>query len=92
MNILEKTLDYLDNEHKDFRAFISRQASAPSIPSREDERKLIESTRKATLDRGMRVVMFVQSIGVNYDDIKEPYDVLKQEVNQLTKEVKESIR
>ena len=84
MNTLEKTLDYLDNEFKDFRAFISRQTSAPSIPSREDERKLIESTRKATLDRGMGVVMFVQSLGVAYDDIKAPYEEFKNAINKLS--------
>ena len=83
MNTLEKTLDYLDNEFKDFRAFVSRQTSAPSIPSRKDERKLIESSRKATLDRGMGVVMFVQSLGVAYDDIKAPYEEFKEAVNKL---------
>ena len=83
MNILEKTLDYLDDEFIDFRGFVSRQTSAPSIPSREDERNLIEMSRKATLDRGMGVVMFVQSLGVNYDDIKGPYDEFKNAINKL---------
>jgi len=92
MDMLEKTLDYLDNEYKDFRMFLSRQIDAPSIPSRDEERALIDRTAKSTLSRCMGVVMFVQSIGVNYNDIKEPYEVLKQEINQLTKTVKESIR
>ena len=92
MNILEKTLDYLDNEFKDFRMFLSRQIDAPSIPSRDEERALIDRVAKSTLDRCMGVVMFVQSLGIAYDDIKEPYEVLKQEINQLTKEVKESIK
>lgn len=83
MNILEKTLDYLDNEFTDFRSFVSRQTIAPSIPSREDEKKLIEFTRKATLDRGMGVVMFVQSLGVAYNDIKAPYEEFKKNVNIL---------
>jgi hypothetical protein len=83
MDILEKALDYLDTEHKDFRAFISRQAYAPSIPSRDSERELIEMTRKATLDRGMGVVMFVQSLGVSYDDIKGPYEEFKEAINKL---------
>lgn len=83
MDTLEKVLDYLDSEHKDFRAFISRQTFTPSISSREDERKLIESIRKATLHRGMGVIMFVQSLGVSYDDIKEPYEEFKKAINQL---------
>lgn len=83
MYTLEKTLDYLDNEFKDFRAFISRQTSAPSIPSRDDERALIEMSRKATIDRGMGVVMFVQSLGVSYNDIKGPYDEFKDAINKL---------
>ena len=83
MDTLRKVLDYLDDEHKDFRAFISRQTYAPSIPSRDDERNLIEMSRKATLDRGMGVVMFVQSLGVSYDDIKGPYDEFKNAINQL---------
>lgn len=83
MDILEKALDYLDTEHKDFRAFIARQAYAPSIPSKTDELALIERTRKSALDRGMGVVMFVQSLGVEYDDIKASYDEFKNAVNQL---------
>jgi hypothetical protein len=83
MDTLRKVLDYLDDEHKDFRAFISRQTYAPSIPSRDDERALIEMSRKATLDRGMGVVMFVQSLGVSYEDIKEPYEEFKTAINQL---------
>ena len=83
MNTLEKALDYLDNEHKEFRAFIARQTSAPSIPSRNDEIALIEHSRKSTLDRGMGVVMFVQSLGVTYDDIKAPYNEFKNAINQL---------
>lgn len=83
MNILEKALDYLYTEQKDFRAFIFRQTSAPSIPSRDDERALIEMSRKATLDRGMGVMMFVQSLGVSYDDIKGPYEEFKEAINQL---------
>jgi len=92
MNTLEKALDYLDSEHKDFKAFISRQTSAPSIPSRDSERKLIEISRKATLDRGMGVVMFVQSLGVNYDDIRGPYDEFKDAINQLANYAKEVIK
>ena len=91
MNVLEKTLDYLDNEFKDFRAFISRQTSAPSIPSRDEERKLIELHRKSTLDRGMGVVMFVQSLGVAYDDIKAPYDEFKEAINKLANYAKGAI-
>lgn len=91
MNVLEKALDYLDDEFKDFRGFISRQTAASSIPSREDERKLIESTRKATLDRGMGVVMFVQSLGVAYDDIKAPYDEFKEAINKLANYAKGAI-
>lgn len=83
MNILEKALNYLDTEHKDFRAFIARQAYAPSIPSKNDELNLIERTRKSTLDRGMGVVMFIQSLGVSYDDTKEPYEEFKDAINQL---------
>lgn len=83
MNILEKALDYLDTEYKDFRAFISRQTASPSIPSRDAERKLIEMSRKATLDRGMGVVMFVQSLGVSYEDTKEPYEEFKKAINKL---------
>lgn len=92
MNTLEKALDYLDTEHKDFRAFISRQTSAPSIPSRDDERRLIEMSRKATLDRGMGVVMFVQSLGVSYEDIKEPYKEFKEAINKLADYAKGVIR
>lgn len=91
MNMLEKTLDYFDNEHKDFRNFIARQTSAPSIPSREDERKLIELHRKATLDRGIGVAMFVQSLGVAYDDIKAPYDEFKEAINKLADYAKGAI-
>ncbi len=91
MNILEKALDYLDNEHKDFRAFIARQAYAPSIPSRDEERKLIEMSRKATLDRGMGIVMFVQSLGVSYDDIKAPYEEFKEAINELARVGKRGI-
>jgi hypothetical protein len=83
MDTLRKVLDYLDDEHKDFRAFISRQTYAPSIPSRDDERNLIEMSRKATLDRGMGVVMFAQSLGVSYNDTKEPYEEFKKAINQL---------
>lgn len=89
--ILEKTLDYLNTEHKDFRAFISRQTSAPSIPSREDERKLIEMSRKATLDRGMGVVMFVQSLGVKYEDINNPYNDFKEAINKMAETAKGAI-
>lgn len=92
MDILEKALNYLDNEHRDYRAFISRQTSAPSIPSRNDERNLIEMSRKATLDRGMGVVMFVQSLGVSYDDIKGPYEEFKEAINKLTNYAKGAIR
>jgi len=91
MDILEKTLDYLNTEFNEFIAFVSRQTSAPSIPSREDEKKLIESTRKATLDRGMGVVMFVQSLGVAYDDIKAPYDEFKEAINKLANYAKGAI-
>ena len=91
MNVLEKTLDYPANEFNDFRGFVSRQTSAPSIPSKEAERKLIESTRKATLDRGMGVVMFVQSLGVAYDDIKAPYNEFKNAVNELANYAKGTI-
>jgi hypothetical protein len=92
MNTLEKALDYLDTEHKDFRAFVSRQTSAPSIPSRDDEKRLIEMSRKATLDRGMGVVMFVQSLGVSYDDIKGPYEEFKEVINKLADYAKGVIR
>ena len=91
MNTLEKVLDYLDTEYKDFRAFISRQAYAPSIPSKTDELALIERTRKSTLDRGMGVVMFVQSLGVKYNDIKTPYEEFKNAVNQLAEVGKRGI-
>lgn len=91
MYILKKALDYLYTEHKDFRAFVFRQTSAPSIPSRDDERNLIEMSRKATLDRGMGVVMFVQSLGVSYDDIKEPYEEFKEAINKLADYAKEVI-
>lgn len=83
MNTLEKARDYLYTEYKEFKAFIFRQTSAPSIPSRDDERALIEMSRKATLDRGMGVVMFIQSLGVSYDDIKEPYEEFKESINKL---------
>ena len=83
MNILEKALDYLDNEFKDFRNFVARQTSAPSIPSRDDERALIERARKCTLDRGLGVVLFAQSLGVAYDDINAPYEEFKEAVNKL---------
>ena len=91
MNTLEKALDYLDTEHKDFRAFISRQAYAPSIPSKDDELALIERSRKSALDRGMGVVMFVQSLGVAYDDIKAPYEEFKTAINQLAEVGKKGI-
>lgn len=91
MNILEKALDYLDTEYKDFRTFISRQTAAPSIPSRDAERKLIEMSRKATLDRGMGVVMFIQSLGVSYNDIKAPYEEFKEAINKLADYAKEVI-
>ena len=91
MDILEKALDYLDTEHKDFRAFIARQAYAPSIPSKTDELALIERTRKSTLDRGMGVVMFVQSLGIGYDNIKTPYEEFKTAVNQLAEVGKRGI-
>ena len=81
--ILEKVLTYLDNEHKDYRAFISRQTYAPSIPSRDAERDLIEMSRKATLDRGMGVVMFAQSLGISYNDTKAPYEEFKVAINKL---------
>lgn len=92
MNILEKALDYLDNEYVDFRGFVSRQTAAPSIPSRDAERKLIEMSRKATLDRGMGVVMFVQSLGVSYEDTKEPYEEFKKAINKLADYAKEVIK
>ena len=92
MNILEKALDYLDNEHRDYRAFISRQAYAPSIPSREDEKALIKNTAKCTLDRGMGVVMFAQDLGVRYDDLKEPYEEFKTMIKKLEKLGLESVQ
>ena len=91
MNTLEKTLDYLYTEYKDYRAFITRQTCAPSIPSRKDELNLIDRTCKSTLDRGMGVVMFVQSLGVNYDDIKAPYEEFKDAIYKLTWSGKETI-
>ncbi len=92
MNILEKALDYLDDEYIDFRGFVNRQTSAPSIPSRDEERQLIEMSRKATLDRGMGVVMFVQSLDVAYDDIKKPYEEFKEAVNKLADYAKGAIK
>ena len=89
--ILEKTLDYLDNEYHEFRAFISRQAYAPSIPSRDDERALIDRAAKSTLDRGMGVVMFVQSLGVKYEDINKPYEELKEVIKKLAENGKRGI-
>ena len=81
--ILNKALDYLDDEYKQFRFYIQRQAYAPSIPSREDEMKMIKDCAKSTLDRGMGVMMFVQNLGVDYDDIKEPYEEFKTAVQNL---------
>lgn len=91
MDMLEKALDYLDNEYKEFRDFLSRQTYAPSIPSRDEERTLIDRYAKSTLDRCMGVVMFVQSVGVDYGDVKEPYEELKQVIYQLSNAVKKSI-
>lgn len=92
MNILEKVLDYLDNEHREYRAFISRQAYAPSIPSREDEKALIKNSAKGVLDRGMGVVMFAQDLGVRYDDLKEPYEEFKLMIKKLEKLGLESVQ
>ena len=92
MDILKKANEYLYNEYKDFKGFVNRQTYAPSIPSRDDERRLIEMSRKATLDRGMGVVMFVQSLGVSYDDIKEPYEDFKEAINKLADYAKGVIR
>ena len=92
MNTLEKALDYLDSEYKDFRAFVFRQTSTPSIPSRDDERALIEMARKSTISRGMGVVMFAQSLGVAYDDIKAPYDEFKEAINKLANYAKGAIK
>jgi len=92
MDILEKALDYLDNEHKEFRNFISRQTAFPSIPSRDSERALIEMYRKSTIARGTGVMMFVQSLGVSYDDIKEPYEEFKEAINKLANYGKGAIK
>ena len=91
MDILEKTLDYLSNEFTDYRHFIARQTAAPSIPSRKDELALIDRNLKTTLDRGMGVVMFVQSLGVAYDDIKAPYEEFKDALYKMTWKAKETI-
>ena len=91
MNTLEKTLDYLGNEFTDYRQFIARQTAAPSIPSRKDELALIDRACKSALDRGMGVVMFVQSLGVAYDDIKAPYEEFKDAIYKLTWSGKETI-
>ena len=92
MNMLEKVLDYLDNEHKEYRAFISRQTYAPSIPSREDEKALIKNSAKGALDRGMGVIMFAQDLGVRYDDLKEPYEEFKTMIKKLEKLGLESVQ
>ena len=89
--ILEKALDYLDNEYHEFRAFISRQSYAPSIPSRDEERALIDRATKSTLDRGMGVVMFVQSLGVKYEDVNKPYEELKEIVAKMAEVGKRGI-
>ena len=81
--ILEKVLTYLDNEHKDYRAFIARQSYAPSIPSKADEIALIKNSAKGALDRGMGVVMFAQDLGVKYDDINKPYEEFKEGILTL---------
>lgn len=92
MDTLKKALDYLDTEYKDFRDFIYRQTYVPSISSRDSECELIETLRKSVLYRGMGVVLFVQSLGVNYDNIKKPYEEFKEAINQLAKYGKEGIK
>lgn len=84
-DILWKVLAYLDDEYKQFYYFIQRQKM--STDAYNFKRKIIDYNRKCTIDRGMGVVMFVQSLGVKYDDIKKPYDNFKERIDKLARSV-----